>query len=144
MAKILIKKLPDTIDKIKTLLISVYKENEINIKEKEENIKISFYGSIFSSNEQEIFETIKKNFEIIKVEKISRAFIDVHNVEITQEFKENLKTIEESIKPYYIMKKENWWIGLENVPIDSDLNKIIKEIYKIGLCCGLVPKGMVE
>lgn len=119
--------------------------NIIRAKFKEDSATLKFTNkSTFDKTEFDIYDYIKGKYEILTIEKISRSFVDIHEIENTKEFKENIKDMQEIIKPFYMYKKEYWWIGLENAnPNDLDIQKTIREIYKIGLCCGLVPRGMV-
>jgi hypothetical protein len=145
MTKILIKKNETTMTEINNILVDVYKEKINRLKETKEGISISFCGSLFDNIEEEIFKIIKSKFEIIKIIVISRSFEDIHKATDSEEFKKNLKLIQEKINPYYVIKNDGWWVGLKEPNIkDFDVNKTLKEIYKIGLCCGLVPKNMVN
>jgi hypothetical protein len=127
-------------EEMKADLINKF-DNKVKLKFKENIAEIRFVGNgLFDNSEVTIYNYINDKYEISKVIILSRSFKDIHNVVGTKEFKENLKDIEEAIKPFYIHKEENWWIGIEDISPDNfNIKDTIKEIYKIGLSCGFIP-----
>lgn len=145
MTKLKIKGTKEEFDSIKKELKTKYGDI-VKLKSDKEDIIISFKNSsIFDTTEFDIYKYIKSKYEILNIIKISRSFEDIHNVENSDEFKGNIKDIQEAIKPFYLIKNDRWWIGLDNFSPDNDfeIEKTIREIYKIGLSCGLVPRGMI-
>ena len=150
MTELIIKNTKEVLEGLKTLRETKYK-NEIHrlkwLKDKNGNptdINIMFYGSLFDNKEVEIFNYIKSKYKILKIIGISRSFKDIHNVEATEEFKKNFEAIVKSVNPYYITKNKYWWVGIKEPSIETfDIQEAIREIYRIGLCCGFAPKVLL-
>ena len=110
--------------------------------------ELSFKNNdILDRTEIDIFNYIKKNCELIEVVKFSKGFRDLHKVSKTREFEESLKIIRKKIKPIYIKmgsKKQYWWIGVDKHKGDFDIEEMTKEIYRIGMGCGLVVLDLIR
>ena len=106
---------------------------------------ISFKNQdVLDRNEIETYNYIKKNYKILEIQVFSKKFIDLHEVTETKEFQKAIKELEPKIKPMYVNKSSNyWWIGFKDINGDFDVEKQVKEIYRVGLGLSLIPCDFV-
>lgn len=148
MTRIIIEGKAEDKEQIQKTILEISKANNQKIailySKKKGGYVLEFTNGIFFNKEVSILSLLNSKFNILSIDCVSRSFQDIHDVESTKEFKDNLKGIQEKISPFYIIKKEQWWIGIKNQEVkDFNLNNTIREIYRIGLCCGLVPTTLL-
>lgn len=108
-------------------------------------LEIKFINKdILDNKEVVIYNYIKKKYKIKEILVLSKKFIDLHNVEKTEEFQKALEEIKPKIVPLQITKNRYWWIGLKNHTKDIDIENTIKEIYRVGMGMGLVISDFVK
>jgi len=106
-------------------------------------LDVSFKNKdILDRSEIEIFNYIQRNCKVIKIVKFSRGFMDLHKVSKTENFKKTLEILKEKINPMYITLGKDgkyWWIGMNDVGKEFDIEEMTKEMYRLGMGMSLVP-----
>lgn len=131
------------VERDKTKLSGLLKKyKEIKFEEREEGYELKFKNKdILDISEINIYNYVKANMKIKKILRFSKKFVDVHKVGNTSKFKEALKVLLPKINPIYIKQNKCWWVGVEDID-EMNIEAMTKEIYKVGLCIGIIPQDL--